>query len=177
MRLYPQHLILGFELFGDALTEGHLFYQLKKHSLRLLVQISQITVQLAGDLQLCVQRLAVLSEIPQVPLAPNADGVLFFVWHSQAREIIVFVKLVPQPSLFVVDLLFHRLALPFIITASLALPPFCLLCFSRLCDQMIDLPVPEHPPKESIVFVLLPQSGVFLFEPVIACYQMFVLPI
>ena len=29
--LYPQHLILGFEFLGDALTGGHLFYQLKEH--------------------------------------------------------------------------------------------------------------------------------------------------
>ena len=35
--LYPEHLILGLELFGDALTDGNLLYQLKKHSLRLLV--------------------------------------------------------------------------------------------------------------------------------------------
>lgn len=87
--LHPEHLILGLELFCDVLPSCHLLYQLKKHVFRLLVQIGQITVQLACDLQLCVQRLAVLSDIPQMPLVPNADGVLFFVWHSQAREIIV----------------------------------------------------------------------------------------
>ena len=46
--LYPQHLILGFELFGDALTGGKLFYQLKEHSLSLIVQNGKIAVQLAG---------------------------------------------------------------------------------------------------------------------------------
>ena len=103
-------MILGFLLLGNAVTNCHLLYQHKKHGLRLIVQIGKITVQLAGDLQLCVQRLAVLSEIPQVPLAPNADGVLFFVWHSQAREIIVPMQLVPQSVLFVVDLLLMSLA-------------------------------------------------------------------
>ena len=66
--LHPKHLILSLELFGDALTLGHLLYQLKKHSFCLLVQIGKITVQLAGDLQRCVHRLTVLPEIPQMPL-------------------------------------------------------------------------------------------------------------
>lgn len=48
--LHPQYLILSLELFCDVLTGGHLFYPLKEHILCLLVQISQITVQLAGDL-------------------------------------------------------------------------------------------------------------------------------
>ena len=47
--LYPQHLILGFQFLGDALTGGHLFYQLKEHILCLLVQIGKITVQLMSD--------------------------------------------------------------------------------------------------------------------------------
>ena len=72
--LYPQHLILCFKLFGDALTGGHLFYQLKEHILCPLVQIGKISVQLVSDLQLCVQCLAVLPEIPQMPLTPSADG-------------------------------------------------------------------------------------------------------
>lgn len=29
--LYPQHLILSLEQFGDTLTLGHLLYQRKKH--------------------------------------------------------------------------------------------------------------------------------------------------
>ena len=57
------------------------------------------------------------------------------------------------------------------------MPLFCLLCFSGLCDQIVNLFASEHFPKERIVLVLLPQSGVFLFEPVVACYQMFVFPI
>jgi hypothetical protein len=48
--LHPQHLILCLELFGDAITGGKLFYQIKEHSLRLLVQIGKITVQFAGNL-------------------------------------------------------------------------------------------------------------------------------
>ena len=71
--LYPLHLILGLDLFGDALTDSHLLYQLKKHGLCLIVQIGKITVQLAGDLQLCVQRLSMLTEIPQMPLPSKKD--------------------------------------------------------------------------------------------------------
>ena len=111
-----------------------------------------------------------------MPLAPYADGPPFFWWYGQAREIIVPVQLVPQPVLFVIDLLFHCV-LPFIIIASLALPPLCLLCFPGLGDQIIDLPAPEYLPKEGIVLVLLPQSGVFLFELVIAPGQPFIIPV
>ena len=46
--LYPQHLILNLKLLRDALMYGKQFYQLKKHGLRLLVQIGKITIQLAG---------------------------------------------------------------------------------------------------------------------------------
>lgn len=70
---------------------------------------------------------------------------------------------------------YEYLHLPFIIIASLALPPFCLLCFSGLCDQIVDLLASEHLPKESIILVLLPQDGVFLFEPVIAPSQTLVI--
>jgi len=52
---------LGLELFGDAFTCRHLFYQLKEHILRLFVQVGKITVQLASDLQLCVQCLPIAS--------------------------------------------------------------------------------------------------------------------
>lgn len=48
--LHPEHLILGLEPLGDALTGGKLFYQLKEHSLSLIVQIGKIAVQLTGDL-------------------------------------------------------------------------------------------------------------------------------
>ena len=116
-------MILDFELFCDTLTGGQLLYQLKKHSLCLFVQVGKITVQLAGDLQLCVQRLAVLPEIPQMSLSPDADGAVFFGRYGQARKIIVSVQLVSQSILFVVDLLFHCVTLPFIIIASMASPP------------------------------------------------------
>ena len=61
--------------------------------------------------------------------------------------------------------------------APLALTPFCLLSFSCLGDQIVDLLASEHLPKEGIVLVLLPQDGVFLFESVIAPGQTFVIPV
>ena len=69
------------------------------------------------------------------------------------------------------------MTLPFIIIASLALPPLCLLCFSGLCHQIVDLPAPEHLPKEDIVLILLPQGSVFFFEPVIAPGQSFIVSV
>ena len=109
--LYPQLLILGLELLHDALTDGKLFYQLKKHVFRLLIQIGKITVQLAGDLQLCVHRLLVLSEIPQMPLTPNANGPQLFIGELQTGNVIIALKLVPKPVLLVVDVLLHDVIL------------------------------------------------------------------
>jgi hypothetical protein len=47
--LHPQHLICGFERFGNALALRHLFYQLKKHSFHLLVGIRKMVIQLAAQ--------------------------------------------------------------------------------------------------------------------------------
>ena len=40
----PLHLIIRFELFGNARTFRHLFYETKKHILSLLVNVREITV-------------------------------------------------------------------------------------------------------------------------------------
>ena len=109
--LHLKHLILSLELFGDALTGGKLLYQLKKHSFCLLVQIGQITVQFSGDLQLGVQCLTVLPEIPQMPLSPNADGALFFIGQLQARNVVIALQLVPKTNFRVIDILFHDVIL------------------------------------------------------------------
>ena len=109
--LRPQHLILRLELLSDTLTGGHLFYQLKKHVFRLIVQIGKIPVQLAGDLQPCVQRLAVLSEMPQVPLAPNADGAPTFIGELQRGNILIIRQPVAKPALLVCNARFHDVIL------------------------------------------------------------------
>ena len=49
--------------------------------------------------------------------------------------------------------------------------------FPSLADQIVDLLVSEYFPKQRIVLVLLPQDGVFLFEPVIAPSQTFIIPV
>ena len=109
--LYPQHLILGLELFCDAFTGRHLLYQLKKHSFSLFVQIGKISVQRAGGQQLRVQRLAVLPEIPQMPLTPSADGPLFFSGQPQTGNEIIALQLILKSVLFVVDVFFHDVIL------------------------------------------------------------------
>ncbi len=71
--LYLQHLILRFALFGDTISDGHLIYQLKKHGFCLLVQVCQISVQLAGG---CISRYRYLwccriyrrCRCPQMPM-------------------------------------------------------------------------------------------------------------
>ena len=49
--LYPKHLILGFELFGDALTLGHLLYQQEHLLRRLFVDVGKVCIQPAAGHQ------------------------------------------------------------------------------------------------------------------------------
>ena len=98
-------------MFCDAFTGRHLLNQLKKHRFSLFVQIGKITVQLAGDLQFCVQCLAVLPEIPQMPLTPSADGPLFFSGQLQTWNEIIALQLISKSVLFVVDVFFHDVIL------------------------------------------------------------------
>ncbi len=59
----------------------------------------------------------------------------------------------------------------------MALPPFCLLFFPCLGNQIVDLFVSEYFSKQRIVLILLPQDAVLLFEPVIAPSQTFIIPV
>ena len=103
--LHPEHLILRLELFRNALTGGHLFYQLKEHTLCPLVQIGKITIQLAGGQQLRIERLSVLPEKPLVPLSPNADGLFILNRYCQAGNVIIAPQLVPQTVAFIKKIL------------------------------------------------------------------------
>ena len=57
--LNPQHLIVSFKLFRHALTLCELPYQPIKHILRLLVNIGEISGQLAFGQQICVEDFTV----------------------------------------------------------------------------------------------------------------------
>ena len=72
--LHPHHLIFRFECFRYTLFFGKLFYQPGKHCFCLLVEVSEVIVQLAGSQQLGIQTNLVLANMPQVSLSPNADG-------------------------------------------------------------------------------------------------------
>ena len=54
-----------------------------------------------------------LPKIAKVPLAPYADGTLFFEGLDQAREIIVPVQLIPQSVFLIKNLFLHDSFLPF----------------------------------------------------------------
>ena len=98
--LHPQHLILCFELFGDALLLGHLLCQQEHLLRRLLVDVGEVGVQPAAGQQLRVQGFALGFDVPQVPLTPNADRSFFLSRYCQAGEIIVSPQLVPKAVFF-----------------------------------------------------------------------------
>lgn len=76
----PHHLVACFELFRYTLPLSHLLHQPGEHGFGLLVNVSQVAAQLAAQLQTGVEGLAVLFDVPQVPLTPQADGLFFFCW-------------------------------------------------------------------------------------------------
>ena len=87
--MHPQHLIPRFELFGDALTLGHLLCQ-QEHLLRcLFVDVGKVGVQSAAGQQLYVQGFALGFDVPQVSLTPNPDGPFFLSRYCQAGDVIV----------------------------------------------------------------------------------------
>lgn len=76
--LRPQHLIFSFEFFCYAFFCGKLFYHPKKHIFRLFINISKVTVQFSTCEKIEIENSAILFEIPQMPLSPNADRLCFF---------------------------------------------------------------------------------------------------
>ena len=50
----PFHLVVCFELFGYTLTLCHLIYEPRKHILRLLVDVCEVSIQLATCQQISI---------------------------------------------------------------------------------------------------------------------------
>ena len=59
---------------------GHLLHQPGEHRFGLLVNICQVAVQFAAQLQAGVEGLAVFLNLLQVPLSPQTDGLLVLCW-------------------------------------------------------------------------------------------------
>ena len=81
--LYPQHLILCFELFGDALTLCHLLCQQEYLLRRLFAYVGQIGIQSATGQKLHVQGFSLRLDVPQVPLSPYPDRLFLYGGYSQ----------------------------------------------------------------------------------------------
>lgn len=94
--LHPQHLILRLELFGDALTLCHLFYQQEHLLRRLLVDVVKVGIQPAAGQQFRVQGFALCFDVLQVPPAPNTDRFLLLSRYCQIGETIVAPQFVPS---------------------------------------------------------------------------------
>ena len=70
----PFHLVPGFEGLGDALGAGELGGQLVRHLPGLLVDLREMSVQLAVVEQGVVEGAAVLLQVVRPPSAPQAQG-------------------------------------------------------------------------------------------------------
>jgi len=70
----PCHLIACLKFFRHALALGHLVYQSGEHHFGLLVNVSQVAVQLVAQQQAGVASLEVFLDAPQVSLTPRPMG-------------------------------------------------------------------------------------------------------
>ena len=120
--LYPFHLVGCFERFRDTFYFGKFFYQPKEHILRLLVQLGEVTGELSTENQTVVQPFAIFTVILKMPTVspvgsvgasaygrgvhrtpapPYADGLMFFLWECQARNVVIALQLVPKVVVFI----------------------------------------------------------------------------
>ena len=104
--LRPQHLVFRFKRFRYALLFGKLFYQPREHILCLLVNIGKVIVQLTAYQQIGIEYLAMLFQIPQMPLSPYADKSALRLVLS-GNQIVVPDKLILQACPFVCDEFLH----------------------------------------------------------------------
>ena len=81
--------------------------------------------QPTGDQQFRIESLSVLPKIAKVPLAPYADGTLFFEGNGQTREIIVPVQFVPESVFLIKNLILHDSFLPFCLESRFLLLACC----------------------------------------------------
>ena len=54
-----------------------------------------------------VDHRTMLSEVVLVFSAPDTDGVDFFFWDDQTRQIIISIQFIPKTVAVVVDIFFH----------------------------------------------------------------------
>lgn len=80
-----------------ALPSHRLFDKLRKHILSLLANIHQITVHLSAQPQAGVAYPAVFSDVPQMPLAPNASGKA--LWNSEVWQEVITLPAVGSANL------------------------------------------------------------------------------
>ena len=94
----PFHLIFGFELLCNTLLFSHLIYKLKKHTFSLLVDFSEVGLQLSTKKQGSIERFSMLSQILLSPLAPYADSDIL-KWYEVWNEVITLLMIGSTHSL------------------------------------------------------------------------------
>ena len=88
----PFHLVICFELFGDALIGFHLIYQLRKHFFRLFIDFGEVVVEGAVYHQFGVQKFFVFADVGEIAFAPDTN-VCFR--EFEARDVIITVAFLP----------------------------------------------------------------------------------
>ena len=104
---YPRHLIGRFKRLRNTMPFCCFLDKGFLHFLCLLVNISEVAVQLAAQQQSVIKGWAVFFEIPFVPLTPHADRLFFFSGYGQAGQIVVANQFIPQTVVLVKNALVH----------------------------------------------------------------------
>ena len=75
---HPRHWIMSFQFFGNVFCRFHLIDEAVHPLLCLLIQVSQICPELAGQNQFVVQGWMILRQIVFVYPSPNPNRASFF---------------------------------------------------------------------------------------------------
>lgn len=73
----------------------------------LSINVSEIAVRSAAENEVVVDHRTMLSEVLLVLSALHTDGVDFFFWNNQTRQIIIPMQFIPKTVVVIVDIFFH----------------------------------------------------------------------
>ena len=91
----------------DTLFFCQLCYKQVELIASLSINSREIAIQITAENEVIVKHWTMLSEVLLVLSAPDTNGVYFFLWDDQTRQIIISMQFIPKSVAAVVDVFFH----------------------------------------------------------------------
>lgn len=106
--LYPEQLILRFELFRYDVFLAKLLDQTRIHFFRKFVDIGEMSVEFALSQEVVIEDPVVFFEVASAALSPDADWSVVVLRGSKAGEIIIPLQLITDTGFVVSKCAFHN---------------------------------------------------------------------